>query len=74
VEGPSAFSGTKRIGIFAAGAAALSTLDKDRLSFVLASQKRREAAVARSPAAAVPMRLDAKEEAADLSRLPIYGG
>jgi DNA-directed RNA polymerase subunit RPC12/RpoP len=51
----------------------LSTLDKDRLSLVLAGQTPPAAAVARSSSAAVPMRLDAKEKAADLSRLPIYG-
>jgi hypothetical protein len=51
----------------------LSTLDKDRLSLVLAGRESPAAAVARSPAAAVAMLLDAKEETADLSRLPIYG-
>jgi hypothetical protein len=48
-------------------------LDKDWFFIVLARRKPSEAAVARSPAAPVPMRLDAKEEAADLSRLAIYG-
>jgi hypothetical protein len=43
----------------------LSRLDKDRLSLALAGRE--------APAAADPMRLDAKEETADLPRLPIYG-